>query len=114
MKVFISQPMRDKTPEEIKAVRLAVEMMVKVIFPEKKIEIIDSYFEGNADSASPLANLGKSLELMSTADIAVFWYGWEEARGCRIESAACVAYEIPFIEVTDGYQSALIKEENYD
>lgn len=114
MKVFISQPMKNKTPEEIKAVRLAAEMMVKVIFPEKKIDIIDSYFEENADSASPLANLGKSLELLATADIAVFCYGWEEARGCRIESAACVAYEIPFIEVTDGYQSALIKEENYD
>lgn len=114
MKVFISQPMKNKTPEEIKAVRLATEMMVKAIFSGKKIEIINSYFEKNADSSSPLANLGKSLELLATADIAVFCYGWEEARGCRIESAACVAYEIPFIEVTDGYQSALIKEENYD
>lgn len=114
MKVFISQPMRDKTPEEIKNVRLAAELMIKTIFPKKKIEIIDSYFEENADSATPLVNLGKSLELLATADIAVFCYGWEEARGCRIESAACVAYEIPFIEVSDGYQSALIKEENYD
>lgn len=45
MKVFISQPMKNKTPEEIKAVRLAAEMMIKAIFPKKKIEMIDSYFE---------------------------------------------------------------------
>lgn len=45
MKVFISQPMKNKTPEEIKAVRLAAEMMTKAIFPKKRIEIIDSYFE---------------------------------------------------------------------
>lgn len=113
MKVFISQPMRDKTPEEIKAVRLAAEMMVKVIFPKKKIEIIDSYFEENADSVSPLANLGKSLELMSTADIAVFCSGWAEARGCIVEKTTCKLYDIPFISIdTSNYRVS--EEENYD
>ena len=114
MKIFISQPMKNKTPEEIKAVCLAVEMMIKAIFPKKKIEVIDSYFEGNAASESPLANLGKALELLSTADMAFFCYRWEEARGCRIEKAACVAYEIPFIEMTEDWDSRPIEEKNYD
>lgn len=83
--------MKNKTPEEIKAVRLAAEMMIKAIFPKKKIEMIDSYFEKNADSASPLANLGKSLELLATADIAVFllWMGRSKRlshRECRLRS----------------------------
>ena len=94
MKVFISQPMKNKTPEEIKAVRLATEMMVKAVFPENKIEIINSYFEKKASSRLPLVNLGKSLELLATADLAVFCYGWEDARGCRIEHDCCVEYGI--------------------
>ena len=114
MKVFISQPMKNKTPEEIKAVRLAAETMVKAIFPEKKIEGIDSYFEGNAASEPPLANLGKSFELLATADIAFFCYGWDETRGCRLEHAACMSYEIPFIDVTEGWNSSSIEEGNYD
>ena len=42
--------------------------------------------------------LGKSLELLSTADIAYFAKGWENARGCRIENTCAIEYGITVIE----------------
>jgi hypothetical protein len=42
--------------------------------------------------------LGKSLELLSTADIAYFAKGWENARGCRIENTCAIEYGIAVIE----------------
>ena len=62
-KVFISQPMKDKTDEEIKAVRSAVSKYVTNLYNDKA-EIIDSFFEGAPHDAKPLWFLGKSFELL--------------------------------------------------
>lgn len=95
-KIFISQPMRDKTDEQIKRER---ERAIKTI--EEKIgepvEIIDSFFEKAPHNAKPLWFLGKSFELLSSADIAYFVDGWREYRGCRMEHKACIQYDIPVI-----------------
>lgn len=40
----------------------------------------------------PLCYLAKSLENMSLCHAAYFAKGWEDARGCRIEHDAAVAY----------------------
>ena len=99
MKVFISQPMRGKTDEEILTERNHMIEIVKKNYPDKEIEIIDSFFQGAPTDAKPLWFLGKSLELLSTADVAVFAKGWNEYRGCRIEHDCCVEYGIEFIHV---------------
>lgn len=97
MKLFISQPMRGKTKEEILATReKAIESAFRHF--EEKPEIIDSYFENAPGDANPLWYLGKSLELLSTADVAYFAKGWEEARGCRIENTCAIEYGITVIE----------------
>ena len=44
-KVFISQPMRDKTDEQIKAERERAIELVKKEYPNEDVEIIDSFFE---------------------------------------------------------------------
>ena len=85
MKAFISQPMKDKTDEEIKAERAKAIDSLKEKFGEN-IEIIDSFFEDAPADANPLWFLAKSLELLSTADVAYFCKGWETARGCKIEN----------------------------
>ena len=97
-KVFISQPMKDKTDEEIKAVRAAVSKHVANLYNDE-VEIIDSFFEGAPHDAKPLWFLGKSFELLSTADIAVFVDNWSEYRGCVMENEACTKYGIEFITV---------------
>ena len=97
MKLFISQPMRGKTNEEILAVReKAIESAKRNIGED--VEVIDSFFKDVPVDAKPLWYLAKSLELLSTADVAYFAKGWEEARGCRIENACAIEYGIDVIE----------------
>ena len=99
-KLFISQPMKGKTDEEIKAERAkAVEEAKKALNDE--VEIIDSFFQGAPVDAKPLWFLGKSLELLSTADIAYFARDWEKYRGCRIEHTAAMEYGIKVIEYAE-------------
>lgn len=45
----------------------------------------------------PLCFLAKSLENMSLCHAAYFCKGWEQARGCRIEHDAAVAYGLKII-----------------
>jgi len=93
MKLFISQPMRDKTDEEIKTVRAKAIETVKEIYG-KDVEIIDSFFENAPHDAKPLWFLGKSLELLSGADVAYFAKGYSNYRGCIMEYEACCQYGI--------------------
>lgn len=90
-KLFISQPMGGKTDEEILAVRAQAKHEVEASLMEKVV-VIDSFIQGAPADAKPLWYLGKSLELLSTADIAYFAKGWEEARGCRIEHECAEEY----------------------
>lgn len=96
-KLFISQPMRGKTNEEILAVRqMAIESAERHL--GENVEVIDSFFQNAPADAKPLWFLGKSLELLSGADVAYFAKGWEEARGCRIENTCAIEYGIDVIE----------------
>ena len=96
-KLFISQPMRGKTDEEIlKEREKAVASAEKHL--GEKVEVIDSFFQNAPAEAKPLWFLGKSLELLSTADVAYFAPGWQEARGCRIENTCAIEYGITVIE----------------
>ena len=97
-KLFISQPMKDKTNEEIKEERNDIIGKVKERYPDTEIEVIDSFFENAPHDAKPLWFLGKSLELLSTADIAYFADGWEEYRGCSIEHKCAIEYGINIIQ----------------
>lgn len=92
-KLFISQPMKDKTDEEIKAEReKAIQKATELLGEE--VEVIDSFFESAPHDARPLWFLGKSLELLSTADVAYFATDWNAYRGCKIEHTCAVEYGI--------------------
>lgn len=95
-KLFISQPMKDKTDEQIlnereKAIKLAREVI------GEEVEVIDSFFQNAPHDARPLWFLGKSLELLSTADIVYFAEGWDKYRGCKIEHTCALEYGINVI-----------------
>lgn len=94
-RLFISQPMRDKTDEEIKAERTKIIEAATKEYGE--VEVIDSFFESAPHDARPLWFLAKSLELLSTADIAFFAEGWKEYRGCKIEHECAVQYGIEIV-----------------
>ena len=96
-KLFISQPMRDKTNEEIERERQNAIQSVKENFGDD-VEVIDSFFKDAPHDAKPLWFLGKSLELLAGADVAYFCKGWENYRGCRIENQCAIEYGITVIE----------------
>ena len=112
-KLFVSQPMNGRTDEEILAERLAAVETVKEILKtdgvDEEVELIDSFFQSAPHDASPVWFLGKSIQLLASADIVYFCTGWQDARGCRIEHACAEEYEMDYIEyVPDEY------DEEYD
>ena len=96
-KLFISQPMRGKTDEEILKERNEAIAITKDVM-EDDIEVIDSFFQNAPAEAKPLWFLGKSIELLSSADVVYFCNGWSDARGCRIEHECAKEYGIDIIE----------------
>lgn len=96
-KLFISQPMNGKSDEQILKEREEAVREAKIVCGEE-VELIDSFFQGAPADARPLWFLGKSLELLSTADVAYFAPGWKDARGCKIEYLCAVEYGIDRIE----------------
>lgn len=90
-KCFISQPMKNKTIEQIKNER---EEVIEFLHRNGMKEI-SSIFENNED---PVYALGESIKLMANADCAYFMKGWNKARGCIIEHEVCERYGIPVIK----------------
>lgn len=90
-KLFISQPMRGKSDEQIIAERrTAIQTAMRYL--NEDVEVIDSFFKVAPHDAKPLWFLGKSLELLSTADVVYFADGWQNYRGCKIEHDCAEAY----------------------
>ena len=90
--------MRDKTDEEIKTERENIIKNVTNVLGE--VEVIDSFFESAPHDAKPLWFLGKSLELLSTADI-VYLKDWDKYRGCKIEHTCATEYGIDVMHFND-------------
>lgn len=90
-KVFISQPMRDKTDEQIKEEREAALKRLRREYTEPMV-LIDSFFEEAPHDASPLWYLGESIKLLGEADYVFFCKDWEKYRGCTIEHECAVRY----------------------
>ncbi len=92
-KLFISQPMSNKTEEEILSEREEAIRAAKELLGED-IEVIDSYAE---IKLTPLGYLGYSIMRLAEADIAYFAKGWQDARGCKIEYECALKYGIKVI-----------------
>lgn len=89
-KIFISQPMRGKTAEEIENERTAALIVAQSILGEE-VEEVESFFKGG-DEKPALYMLGESIKAMSKADVVYFCSGWKQARGCRIEHECAIEY----------------------
>lgn len=100
--VFISQPMRGLTSDEIKANRFAEIKDIKKFILNKygeEVNIIDSSFEDAPQTKLPaLWWLGQSICKLSEADIVYCLKGYENARGCRIEALCAKEYGIEIVE----------------
>lgn len=101
LKVFVSQPMRGLSSEEIEAERQDILKFVgEIVGPCR--EIPSHFNEEAVAKMPPLDCLGNSLKLMSHADLVVFAPKWEEARGCRIEHECAVQYGYRVMDLSDS------------
>ncbi len=96
MKVFISQPMKGYSNEQIENIREQIIAKAKELFGSD-IEIINSFFKDEPNNAKPLWYLGKSLQKMSEADVVIFavlsdGVTCSMVRGCRIERKCADEY----------------------
>ena len=99
-KIFISQPMRGLTDEEILKAREEIKKNAEKVIKEP-VELIDSFIEdypGEINKHIPVFYLGKSIQFLSQADIAYFGGDWRNARGCKIEHEVAKQYGIEIIE----------------
>lgn len=98
-KLFISQPMKGLTDEEILKAREEIKTRAEQAI-EEQVELIDSFVEdypGEINKSIPVWYLGKSILFLSQADIAYFGGDWRNARGCKIEYEVANAYGIKTI-----------------
>lgn len=102
-RAMLSQPMAGKTDEEIRETRESAISALK----SSGYEVVNTLFTDEWYSKDkmkergvvqiPLCFMAKSLEKMSLCHAVYFCKGWEEARGCKIEHAAAVAYGLEII-----------------
>lgn len=102
-RAMISQPMSGKSEEEIVETRNRAISALEA----RGYEIVNTLFtdawyssenmEARGVVQIPLCFLAKSLENMSLCHTAYFCKGWEQARGCRIEHDAAVAYGLDIL-----------------
>ena len=116
-KAMLSQPMAGRTEQEIVAVRNRAIAELE----RRGYEVVNTLFTDEWYSAEkmtergvvqiPLCFLAKSLENMSLCHAAFFCHGWQNARGCRIEHDAAVAYGLEVIEELDRSTQKFLRTE---
>ena len=107
MKIFISMPMKAKSTEQVRVEMNKVFEYIKNKLPEA--ELIDSIIDG-ADKSIALKGddmgvwyLGKSIQILSEADIIFFVNNWNEFRGCSIEREIAEKYGKFCVDIKVNY-----------
>lgn len=104
---MISRPMKGKTREEIDEDTNEMANLLFDYYGDNNIEIIASIVE-NHTGKSELECLSESVFFMSQSDILAMGFGWENARGCKIEHEIAKAYhkEVVYLdELKKGLES---------
>lgn len=117
MKVFISQPMKDRTFDEIEIERNVMIHVIGCAYPDEEIEVIGSLFSDEdvpeGETVGALWFLGESIKAMDKADLVVMAVNWQHARGCQIEHEIAVDYDkrvIPYWTIERKYREQQEKE----
>ena len=104
MKVFISQPMRGKTDEQIRAEREEAVKKIKALYKNYDVEILDTLFNDSNDIklesqiSRSMYYLGKLIQYMRDADLVYFMKNWKDYRGCRVEHYVAEQYGLKMME----------------
>lgn len=100
-KVFISQPMRGKTNEQILRDRNNAFNLVKIHYSNEDLELLDTFYPDY--NGNKLEFLGKSIyEGLAHADIIVFLPRWPSYDGCYIEHEIAYRYKKEILYINDS------------
>lgn len=90
MRIMISQPMGNRSPERIRWERkeLVEELQKQGHY------VLDTIFTEEAPKGCDerIYYLAKSIEAIGKVDAVIFMPGWQDARGCRIEHEVALEY----------------------
>ena len=108
-KVFVSLPMRDRSMDEIREDMNDILNILKSGYSElgEDVELLDTIW---TDGPRPdiledgAWYLGRSIQALAEADLAIFHPGWRKARGCIIEHMVCAMYNIPYFDISMDYE----------
>lgn len=102
MNVFISQPMRGRDANEVKAERRALFKQYRdthdsaVLLDSMVDPKLVKWAEQSYDIRRPrIWCLAESLHKLAEADVVIMAPGWEGYPGCRIEQKVATYYDIP-------------------
>ena len=115
MKLFIAQPMTGKSDDEINLIRgIVARAYIDHLIEEGEfttVELIDQVnlpdpegIENLSEKEKRLMYLGRSIQLLTTADVVIFAGDWREADECIVERIICLDYDIPIYDIK-GYMS---------
>lgn len=101
MKVFVSQPTKDRTQSEMNFERIAALSFAPGYFGMDKEDIVEvPMIEPRQLSGQhPVYCLGLNLQMMCQADAVLFVPGWWESRACCMEHDVCEQYGIRHVDM---------------
>ena len=88
MKIFISQPMGNKSYDQIKFERQSLVRELEM----QGHEVLETVFDDFSTEKTPIYYLAKSIEILDKADRVIFMQDWEKARACLIEYNIAKSY----------------------
>ena len=103
MKLFISQSMTSREPQEVLAERWKIKQLIKFIYPNRDIELINQYdcpedmptFTGYRSAGQQgVWLLGRSIQMMFDADIVVVWGNPLQSKGMMSEYEVIRQYKV--------------------
>lgn len=107
MNVYISVPMTGRTVKEVEAdIKQA-----KKDFPfnKKGTKYISNLIEFKAE-IDPATALGNAIESILSCDALYACPGWKESKGCRVEIATAILYDIPVYGLHSSEMEVVIKK----
>lgn len=95
MNVFISQPMKGKSVEQIVSERNTV---IDLIESRGDVALSSIIVDGYPTSVEQRVwYLGKEIMILSQADAVYFMNGWEDSNGCKVEHKVAEEYGIKIL-----------------
>lgn len=121
-KVFLSAPMNRKTDEQIAHELLMLKHYANARWPKDELEFVDNWSNKEKETndepqfvflrtieeqekynkkerSKAIRYLAEALAKLADCDAALFYPGWERARGCLVEHETCERYRIPIYHV---------------